>query len=127
MRSKSINVHALMDESEDPLELLEAYFNSTVLNLTESGLGSQGGSQGTVSSPTVISPFAHQQSAASSSSATATASAFSPTSSDRQTVLGGNRGVQSQTLTQTQMELDTIQIRSPASELDLELEGMEEV
>ena len=34
IRSKSINVHALVDESEDPLEILEAYFNSTVMNLT---------------------------------------------------------------------------------------------
>ena len=39
MRSKSINVHALMDESEDPLEILEAYFSSTVMNLTEKGPG----------------------------------------------------------------------------------------
>lgn len=35
MRSKSINVHALMDESEDLQETLEAYFNTTVLNLTD--------------------------------------------------------------------------------------------
>jgi hypothetical protein len=48
MRSKSINVHALMDESEDPLEILEAYFSSTVMNLTDKGMGS---------TPTVSSPF----------------------------------------------------------------------
>lgn len=48
MRSKSINVHALMDESEDPLEILEAYFSSTVMNLTDKGMGT---------TPTVSSPF----------------------------------------------------------------------
>ena len=33
-------MHALMDESEDPLELLEAYFNNTVLNLSETNIAS---------------------------------------------------------------------------------------
>lgn len=62
MRSKSINVHALMDESEDPLELLEAYFNTTVLNLTDTGIGAMAGNAplSAIASPTVISPFAHR-------------------------------------------------------------------
>ena len=55
MRSKSINVHALMDESEDPLELLEAYFKNTVLNLSETSLVSPRYRAGSA----VMSPFAH--------------------------------------------------------------------
>ena len=75
MRSKSINVHALMDESEDPLELLEAYFNSTVLNLTDTGMGSVGGinSPSFRAGPTVISPFAHHSSSPPTPTAASTA------------------------------------------------------
>ena len=60
IRSKSINVHALVDESEDPLEILEAYFNSTVMNLTlPSPSISQPISPDTSTSQTVINPLHH--------------------------------------------------------------------
>lgn len=70
MRSKSINVHALMDESEDPLEILEAYFNSTVMNLTEKGASPS-------AMPTVTSPFHHSPSPSDkATSASASTSTF---------------------------------------------------
>ena len=70
MRSKSINVHALMDESEDPLEILEAYFNSTVMNLTEKGASPS-------AMPTVTSPFHHSPSPSPSDKATSASASTS--------------------------------------------------
>lgn len=49
-----------MDESEDPLEILEAYFNSTVMNLTlPSPSISQPISPDTSTSQTVMNPLHH--------------------------------------------------------------------
>jgi hypothetical protein len=76
MRSKSINVHAMVDEAEDSLDTLEAYFNTTVINLTETG------DVTSIGRPSeVISPFAHHtdpSNTLSLSSSDAIPSVFTP-------------------------------------------------
>jgi hypothetical protein len=76
MRAKSINVHALVDESEDPLETLETYFNTTVMNLTDAKTANN-----PVSPTVVISPWAHHAAPTSSTSIPSSSSSNLPSSS----------------------------------------------
>lgn len=110
MRSKSINVHALMDESEDPLELLEAYFNTTVLNLTDTGAGAviSNTPVSAIALPTVISPFHHPSSSAASSSSSSSLSSVAQTEEQREREHEEQgRNILSP---QTQMELESIKL-----------------